>query len=49
MHGAAGEPERRVIERRADVIGIFPSDRAVIHLVGALLPEGSNEWAISRR
>ena len=37
------------IKRRADVIGIFPNNRAVVRLVGALMLESSDEWAVSRR
>lgn len=37
------------IKRRADVIGIFPNDRAVVRLVGASMLESSDEWAVSRR
>ncbi len=37
------------IKRRADVIGIFPNDRSVVRLVGALMLEQNDEWAVSRR
>jgi putative transposase len=37
------------VKRRSDVVGIFPAESAIVRLIGAVLLEANDEWAIQHR
>ena len=37
------------VKRRADVVGIFPSEASIIRLIGAVLLEANDEWQLQHR
>ena len=37
------------VKRRADVVGIFPNEGAIIRLIGAVMLEANDEWQLQHR
>ena len=37
------------VKRRADVVGIFPSEASITRLIGAVLLEQNDEWQLQHR
>ena len=43
------ERRNKEVKRRADVVGIFPSEQSILRLIGAVLLEQNDEWQLQHR
>jgi len=39
---------KKEVNRRADVVGIFPNEAAIIRLIGTVLLQRNDEWQLQR-
>jgi transposase-like protein len=50
LHSTNGlERLNKEVKRRANVVGIFPNEASIVRLVGAILAEQNDEWALQNR
>ena len=40
---------KKEVKRRADAVGIFPSEQSILRLIGAVLLEANDEWQLQHR